>query len=80
MFNSKYYLIVIVVAFVFLAGSVGIQVLEMKEYNLFHSLSGRFLKKGEAAATAEAPAAKKTEATPAAKKAEAAPAAPADKK
>ena len=53
MFNSKYYLIVIVIAFLCLAGSVGIQVLEMKEYNLLNSLPNRFLKK---AATAETPA------------------------
>ncbi|MEI8245610.1 MAG: hypothetical protein WCI51_07265 [Lentisphaerota bacterium] len=61
MFNSKYYLIVIVIAFLCLAGSVGIQVLEMKEYNLLNSLPNRFLKK---AATAETPA--KTEAAKAA--------------
>jgi hypothetical protein len=60
MFNSKYYLVVIVAAFVFLAGAVVVQALEMKEYNLFNSLSNRFFKKAESAT--EAPAAKKTEA------------------
>lgn len=59
MFNSKYYLIVIVIAFVFLAGSVGVQVMEMKEYNLFNSLSNRFLKKDKS--STEAPAAPKSE-------------------
>lgn len=77
MFNSKYYLIVIVIAFVCLAGSVGVQVLEMKEYNLFNSLSNRFLKKSASTTEAAAPAAKKAEA---ADKAAPAPAAPAPEK
>ena len=80
MFNSKYYLVVILIAFLFLAGAVGLQVLEMKDYNLFNSLSNRFFKK-TVATTTEAPVAA---ATPAAKKAEATPApatpAPAEKK
>ncbi len=68
MFNSKYYLVVILIAFLFLAGAVGLQVLEMKDYNLFNSLSNRFFKK-TVATTTEAPVAA---ATPAAKKVEAA--------
>jgi len=78
MFNSKYYLVVIVIAFLFLAGAVGLQVLEMKDYNLFNSLSNRFFKK-TVSTTTEAPAAAAT--APATKrverKAETAAAAPA---
>lgn len=81
MFNSKYYLIVIVVAFICLAGSVGVQVLEMKEYNLFNSLSNRFLKKSASTTEAAAPAAKKVEAADKAAPAQApATPAPAEKK
>jgi hypothetical protein len=71
MFNSKYYLVVIVIAFMALVGSIGVQVLEMKEYNLFNSISNRFFKKAQ---TAEVPATKKAEVAD-----KAAPA-PADKK
>jgi acid phosphatase family membrane protein YuiD len=55
MFNSKYYTIVIVVAFVVLSAAVGVQALEMKEFNLFNSLSNRFYSKSDSSAVSAAP-------------------------
>lgn len=54
MFNSKYYTIVIILAFVVLAAAVGVQALEMKEFNLFDSLSKRFIGKSDSAVPAKA--------------------------
>jgi acid phosphatase family membrane protein YuiD len=56
MFNSKYYTIVITLAFIVLTAAVGVQALEMKEFNLFDSLSKRFFNKSDSPAVSAVPA------------------------
>ena len=42
MFNSKFFTAVIVLTFLALGATVALQVLEMKEYNLFNTLQQRY--------------------------------------
>jgi hypothetical protein len=42
MFKSKFFLVMIILTALVLAGSLALQILEMQEYDLFETLKARF--------------------------------------